>query len=1342
HGVAPLLLRRTEKEWTSTGYRVNSVEENYYSRTGSPSRTVRTRYFNESKDIYSAPGFYFNGSLLPSGKTFYPLGSSTSCGDESVTATTLTSEYATGINMQEAAMMGVRRLPWAERWVVRTSAGSDSLFRHYHYSFRTVGGKRFMRPDAVTVEVIPSGNSSKPALDVFRTDTVSVQRYEVYDARGRIREMTDAAGRYIKASWDTCYDYLTLLSLPDVGQTTTYTYRPLVGCTSITSPSGRKRQFGYVAGRLASERNTAGQTVATYSYRLFGDGSDSADPANRFTATLHDDSGEASQTVDYDGFGLPVRTVADVAGGGQTSTAVEYDALDRPVRQYLPVPCSGGVAQDPKTYYGDNFPYRTTTYRPLRTDAPLSVIAEGALMQSHPATVEYLCNTTSGDASLRCRRYRLGSSATSETVTLSGNYPAGALDVTRSTDPDGHRVLTFTDWRGFKILERRIVDAAKSEFADTYWLYDPMGRVRVIIQPEGSGLMTATGSSWTNSSAPLKQYAFISRYDRRGNCIYSLTPGGGPVRMAYDPLNRLALRQTASMAERGEAEFMLYDPVGCPAVTGIMQGNIPADGLATLATVTFAGSETGICGSGYVASSQSLNNLLSDATLTTATYYDSYACAHFEGFEDLYFSFSINSSYAKGLKTAEKVAVYNSDNRISDYRYTIYAYDQEGRVAASVASPIIQNEITIARYEYSRQGHLTKSITSVEFPDTTYTLYQYNTLDATGNILKAEASMSPGKVNHLQLGQSIITHSYNSLGLLSETILMPVLSRKNTYTYNLRGQLKSIGTPGFVQTLNSDEGPAPCFNGNISSYGFGYEYDAASGSVWETDMVAFQYDGLNRLTASVSTDGYNTLYDYDHNSSPVEIKRWGMTSDGSVGLVDDMSMLYDGNRLALAEDVADRVVLENSLDFDSEDGVSFYEYDNDGRMVSDSGSGIVQIDYAPNDMPVAIRKESGTITHRYLADGTKVMRSVSFPAAGRTRAINHYYIGPFQFTNNSTIRAIRLERVNLPWGYFDANLTPMVNLTDYQGNIRGVFSQYHGMTMQTTDYYPYGLPKATSTNPTVNAYKYGGKELNTDFGIDCYDFEARLQYPSQLRFNRPDPLAGDNPGVNTYLYCNANPIILTDPTGENPVYNQSGEYLGCTEEGFTGEVFIYTGSDNVDFSKMSITDAQKKFGSSLMTFDAMKSKSKSKLSGEAMSNVWTHIVSQFDGLQVYDEIFTLSDLKEGRISYISITHLKKAGISDTSWYYNRDKNSITGTGKYRYESTIENIALSLIVHEWYAHKIKDYGDKSHRHRFAYLSVMGFHKLWDKATEKYKKSVINKYNDYKAIEIKSPSENEK
>ena len=36
-----------------------------------------------------------------------------------------------------------------------------------------------------------------------------------------------------------------------------------------------------------------------------------------------------------------------------------------------------------------------------------------------------------------------------------------------------------------------------------------------------------------------------------------------------------------------------------------------------------------------------------------------------------------------------------------------------------------------------------------------------------------------------------------------------------------------------------------------------------------------------------------------------------------------------------------------------------------------------------------------------------------------------------------------------------------------------------------------------------------------------------------------------------------------------------------------------------------------------------------------------------------------------------------------------------------YEATVENLSASLLVHEWYSHGIKGYGDANNNHRLAY-----------------------------------------
>ena len=112
----------------------------------------------------------------------------------------------------------------------------------------------------------------------------------------------------------------------------------------------------------------------------------------------------------------------------------------------------------------------------------------------------------------------------------------------------------------------------------------------------------------------------------------------------------------------------------------------------------------------------------------------------------------------------------------------------------------------------------------------------------------------------------------------------------------------------------------------------------------------------------------------------------------------------------------------------------------------------------------------------YAADGRKL--SVAY-GHSYTSAITEtrYYVGPVEFNKGSGANArLTIQRVNLPWGYFDGQGAPYVNLTDYQGNIRAVFSQYHGMTMQTTDYYPDGLPKASAPG-SYSRHRYSGKVL-------------------------------------------------------------------------------------------------------------------------------------------------------------------------------------------------------------------------------------------------------------------------
>lgn len=60
---------------------------------------------------------------------------------------------------------------------------------------------------------------------------------------------------------------------------------------------------------------------------------------------------------------------------------------------------------------------------------------------------------------------------------------------------------------------------------------------------------------------------------------------------------------------------------------------------------------------------------------------------------------------------------------------------------------------------------------------------------------------------------------------------------------------------------------------------------------------------------------------------------------------------------------------------------------------------------------------------------------------------------------------------------------------------------------------------------------------------------------------------------------------------------------------------------------------------------------------------------------------------------------------------------------YSYESTVENIASSIIIHEWLSHIKLEMGTSNNNHSQAYQNVMTSKLFWNKITDMYK--YINK-----------------
>ena len=130
-----------------------------------------------------------------------------------------------------------------------------------------------------------------------------------------------------------------------------------------------------------------------------------------------------------------------------------------------------------------------------------------------------------------------------------------------------------------------------------------------------------------------------------------------------------------------------------------------------------------------------------------------------------------------------------------------------------------------------------------------------------------------------------------------------------------------------------------------------------------------------------------------------------------------------------------------------------------------------------------------------------------------------------------------LERVLNDVGYADST-GYHYQVKDYRGDVRLVVAQ-DGTIEETNSYYPYGMLHGISAIASTQPYKYTGKELDRENGLDWYDFEARM-YMSDLGCTTTmDPLAEKYYSISPYVWCAGNPVVNVDLRGERPTPYES-----------------------------------------------------------------------------------------------------------------------------------------------------------------------------------------------------------
>ena len=263
-----------------------------------------------------------------------------------------------------------------------------------------------------------------------------------------------------------------------------------------------------------------------------------------------------------------------------------------------------------------------------------------------------------------------------------------------------------------------------------------------------------------------------------------------------------------------------------------------------------------------------------------------------------------------------------------------------------------------------------------------------------------------------------------------------------------------------------------------------------------------------------------------------------------------------------ANDVASGDVDANNVDH-TED----YTYDFNGNMKSDTNKGVEDITYNHLNLPIKINfGAKGNIYYLYNAIGGKVKKVVEDNVAHITTTTD--YLSGFQYLNTTLQFFPHAEGYvhytkplaaqggeNSALGSFNY----VFNYTDHLGNVRLSYAKdplvgNRIKILEENHYYAFGLkhknynveklnfeefpdtgveivPAPAVANASYN-YKYNGKELQEELGLNWYDHGARNYMADIGRWGVIDPLSEIMYSISIYSLCFNSPLKYVDFDGK------------------------------------------------------------------------------------------------------------------------------------------------------------------------------------------------------------------
>ena len=859
----------------------------------------------------------------------------------------------------------------------------------------------------------------------------------------------------------------------------------------------------------------------------------------------------------YNGLGLPSQTtnVRASVNGYNIVTPIVYDALLRSdATAYLPfeatyysdeeeLPNSTAISEQ-RNYYEERYSsdYERSFTEKVYEASPLGRVRKQALpgyMKDYEVLYTEFDYRTNDTDEVRWLAVGVDGELVCE-----GCHDAGTLSCTVTTDPDGHVVQSFTDGQGRTLLSRTFDD---DEPIDTYSVYDDYGRLRWVVTPEGSYLLSDSQTFPVDDDFAEK-YCYVYTYNDRGLMVEKRMPGREAEYMRYDEGDRLRVSQDGNLRAKKQWISYSYDALG----------RVQEQSLAVEAELIPIRSQAGVSIGEPIKSVEP--PYLGSSVPLRKYVYDTYpsevqaAGLDFQPIEGLTATDGESLRYdnATGSLTYEKLAVLANDT-ITGYHQRAYYYDYKGRLIQTVERDT-EDGILCTSQRYDFVGNLIAQRESYTRAGKTDDIDRTFTYDDRSRLLRETTQVNGGE-------EAVVYYEYDELGRLAARRLGEGTSAiAEQSEYDIRSWLTKKSSELFDMSLGHS------YTGNITSWQWQHKGDPSGDG--PQNRYEFTYDGLSRLA---NTDQYvnnektrqnvERFLSYDRNGNLLTMIRYENGEQSS-----NRRYTYTGNRLDRME--KDKVIAWDEIDSQPggpaivvpgaamadngastlDAGISIdtsavvhpvdpgdiidiikrsrYAHDRNGNLTYDME---LQTDFAYNSLNLlekAVRNDTIVAKYSYLADGTK-LTGMTGDGCGFS------YRGSFTYRTDESSQPDRVFE-STPFGggrivgTVDDETEVRYFLTDHLGSVRAVVNSGCEV-LERNDYYPFGKRWNSASLPiSDNRDHFNGKEDQSFAGLPFSDYGARMYDRERGRWLSQDPLQQYH---SPYVFCGNNPIRLIDLDG-------------------------------------------------------------------------------------------------------------------------------------------------------------------------------------------------------------------